>query len=83
MYPMSDVVSKVTADDDMYGVYYDGVFGEFTGIRYEPSFSGYKEDIVLEKNVGNKFGFILETGDLVPVLENGVIYIRDEKGGDF
>ena len=33
----------------MYGVFYDGVFGEFTGIRYEPSFSGYKEDIVLEK----------------------------------
>lgn len=49
MYPISNVVSKVTADDDMYGVYYDGVFGEFTGIRYEPSFSGYKEDIVLEK----------------------------------
>lgn len=39
MYPISNVVSKVTADDDMYGVYYDDVFGEFTGIRYEPSFS--------------------------------------------
>lgn len=83
MYPLSDVVSNVTADDDMYGVYYDDVFGEFTGIRYEPNFSGYKEDIILEKNVGNKFGFILETGDLTPVLENGVIYIRDEDGEDF
>ncbi len=83
MYPISEVVSGVAADDDMYGVYYDDVFGEFTGIRYEPSFSGYKEDIVLEKNVGNKFSFILETGNLVPVLENGVIYIRDEDGVDF
>lgn len=83
MYPVSDIGSKVSADDDMYGVYYDDVFGEFTGIRYAPSFSGYKEDIVLEKNVGNKFGFILETGDLVPVLENGVIYFRDENGEDF
>ncbi len=83
MYPVSDVVSNVIANDDMYGVYYDDVFGEFTGIRYKPSFSGYKEDIILEKNVGNKFGFILETGDLVPVLENGVIYIRDENGEDF
>lgn len=83
MYPVSDVVSQVIADNDMYGVYYDDVFGEFTGIRYEPSFSGYKEDIVLEKNVGNKFSFILETGDLVPVLENGVIYIRDGSGADF
>lgn len=83
MYPVSDVVSQVIADNDMYGVYYDDVFGEFTGIRYEPSFSGYKEDIVLEKNVGNKFSFILETDDLVPVLENGVIYIRDESGADF
>ncbi len=83
MYHVSDAVSKVIADDDMYGVYYDDVFGEFTGIRYEPSFSGYKEDIVLEKNVGSKFSFILETGDLVPVLENGVIYIRDESGADF
>lgn len=42
MYPVSDVISQVTADDDLYGVYYDDVFGEFTGIRYEPSFSGYK-----------------------------------------
>ncbi len=83
MYPVSDVVSQVIADNDMYGVYYDDVFGEFTGIRYEPSFSGYKEDIVLEKNVGNKFSFILETGDLVPVLENGVVYIRDGRGADF
>lgn len=83
MYPVSDVISQVTADNDLYGVYYDNVFGEFTGIRYQPSFSGYKEDIVLEKNVGNKFSFILETGDLVPVLEDGVIYIRDENGADF
>ncbi len=83
MYPVSDVISQVTADNDLYGVYYDDVFGEFTGIRYEPSFSGYKEDIILEKNVGNKFSFILETGDLVPVLEDGVIYIRDESGADF
>lgn len=83
MYPVSDVISQVTADNDLYGVYYDDVFGEFTGIRYEPSFSGYKEDIILEKNVGNKFSFILETGDLVPVLEDGVIYIRDGSGADF
>ncbi len=83
MYPVSDVISQVTADDDLYGVYYDDVFGEFTGIRYEPSFSGYKEDIILEKNVGNTFSFILETGDLMPVLEDGVIYIRDENGADF
>lgn len=83
MYPVSDVISQVTADDDLYGVYYDDVFGEFTGIRYEPSFSGYKEDIILEKNVGNTFRFILETGDLMPVLEDGVIYIRDENGADF
>lgn len=83
MYPVSDVVSQVIADTDLHGVYYDDVFGEFTGIRYKPSFSGYKEDIILEKNVGNKFSFILETDDLVPVLENGVIYIRDESGENF
>ena len=83
MYPISDVVSKVTADNDLYGVYYDDVFGEFTGIHYKPSFSGYKEEIILEKNVGNKFGFVLETGNLIPILENGVIYIRDTNGANF
>lgn len=83
MYPISDVVSNVTVDNDLYSVYYDEVFGEFTGIRYEPNFSGYKENIILEKNVGNKFEFMLETGDLIPVLENGVIYIRDKNNEDF
>lgn len=83
MYPISNMVSEVIVDDDLYGVYYDDVFGEFTGIRYKPSFSGYKEDIVLERNVGNMFGFILETGDLQAVLENGVIYIRDENDENF
>lgn len=83
LYPLSNTVSKVMPDDDMLGVYYDNVFGEFTGVRYEPSFSGYKEDIILEKNVTNKFGFILETGDLSAVLENGLIYIRDENGNEF
>ena len=83
LYPLSNTVSKVIPDEDMLGVYYDDVFGEFTGVRYEPSFSGYKEDIILENNVTNKFGFILETGDLVAVLENGIIYIRDNNGEDF
>lgn len=83
MYPISKMISPVKADNDMYGVYYDDVFGQDTGIHYEPSFSGYKEDIILERNVGNRFSFILETGDLLPVNENGVIYFRNDSNNDF
>lgn len=83
IYPLSDTASDVKPDKNLMGVYYDDVFGEYTGVCYKPEFSGYKEDIILEKNVGNKFGFILETGDLTPVLEGRVIYLRDKNGEDF
>ena len=83
MYPASDSISDVVVDDDMYGACYYDVFGEDTEIRYKPSFSGYKEDIVLLKNTGNVFTFFIETTDLVPALENGVIYFLDDDGAEF
>jgi hypothetical protein len=83
MYPVSKMTSKVIADDDLYGVHYDQVFGENTEVSYKPKFSGFKEDIILKKNVGNKFSFILETGDLVPVLEDGTILFQNDDGKSF
>jgi hypothetical protein len=60
-------------------VYYYGVFGKDTALRYTPVFSGFKEDIVLFSNVGNEYSFLLRTGGLTPNLENGRIYLLDAK----
>jgi hypothetical protein len=81
MRPSSDVASSVIEENNV--VYYEDVFGEFTSLRYETLFSGYKEDIILEKYVGNEFRFILDTGGLTPVSENGSINLIDENGETF
>ena len=81
MRPSSDVVSSVIEENNV--VYYEDVFGEFTSLRYETLFSGYKEDIILEKYVGNEFKFILDVGGLTPVSKNGSFHLTDEDGETF
>jgi hypothetical protein len=61
-------------------VYYDGVFGKNTAIRYAPMFNGFKEDIVLYENVGNIFNFSIKTNGLTAKLtEGGSIALSDGK----
>lgn len=44
---------------------YKGVFGSKTSIRYSSTFEGFKEDIILNENIGiNKFKFRLKTNGL-------------------
>ena len=61
-------------------VYYNDVFGKNTVLRYSPMFDGFKEDIILLENTGNEFSFLLKTGGLTPVIENGHILLLDKKG---
>ena len=63
-------------------VYYDGLFGDGTALRYTPIFSGFKEDIVLYRNVGNTFRFTLNPNGLTPVLDNGYIKLLQPKTGE-
>lgn len=62
---------------------YNGVLGEDTSIKYTATFEGFKEDIVLNKNIGiNEFSFILKTGGLQAALEENYIYLVDPLNGE-
>lgn len=64
-------------------VYYYGVFGENTAVRYTPTFSGVKEDIILfDKSETSKFSFVLDCNGLEPTVENDIIALRDKESGD-
>jgi hypothetical protein len=68
MYPATDIKADVYTENNI--VYYDGSFGKDPKLRYEPLFSGFKEDIILDSYVGNEFRFILETDGLIPEMNN-------------
>lgn len=62
---------------------YPGVFGQGTVLRYTPSFSGVKEDILLAENPGvNEFTFVLETGGLSLIREEETILLIDPLTGE-
>lgn len=61
----TNIESKVSNNS----VSFDGAFGANTSVIYTPTFSGYTEDIILDKYTGTtKFSYIFETGECV--LEN-------------
>ena len=56
---------------------YPEAFGEDTYVEYINTNTGLKENIVLEKNIGkNRFEFIFESKDYVPVLSEDKTTIR-------
>ena len=77
---------KKTADPDGHTadtVEYAEVFGEHTALRYSPTFSGFKEDIVLSENIGrNEFTFELQTGGLSLAQEGETVGLFDPLTGE-
>ena len=63
-------------------IYYNNVFGDGTAVRYSPTFSGFKEDIILQFNEGNRFRFLLKTGGLVAKQEGTAVNLVDGKTGE-
>jgi hypothetical protein len=63
--------------NDKDAVIYNGVFGDYTSIQYTTLFSGFKEEIVLDKNVGNKFPFLLKTNGLLARIDDVNINLID------
>ena len=64
-------------------VEYDGVFGEDTILRYTPTVNGFKEDIILNRNVGvNEFTFRYETNGLSLTREEGSYFFVDPLTGE-
>jgi hypothetical protein len=60
-------------------VYYNGVFGKNTAVRYAPLFEGFKEEIVLYENVGNEFRFLLKPNGLKAEMNGKQIDLIDPK----
>ncbi len=65
-------------------VLYPDAFGAETALRYTPVFSGFKEDILLYRNVGkSSFSFTLISDTLVPFTdEAGALFFCDRESGE-
>ena len=62
---------------------YRNIFGEDTIVRYTPQFNGFKEDIILDSNIGvNEFSFTLKTGGLRLVEQEGSYCLRNPETGE-
>jgi len=59
-------------------VYYDGIFGRHTALRYTPTFEGFKEEVVLEQNIGiNRFSFTVRTNGLTLIYDGNSYSLID------
>ena len=68
--------STVILDEKSNSVRYDGAFGNGTFLRYTPTLSGVKEDIVLDvRPESNSFEFMLKANDLTLYMEDGIYYL--------
>lgn len=64
-------------------VEYDKVFGEDTLLRYTPAHNGFKEDLVLSRDIGvNAFTFRVETGGLSLTKEEDSYFFSDPLTGE-
>ena len=64
-------------------VEYEGIFGPHTTLRYTPTFGGFKEDIILSRNIGvNEFSFIIETNGLSLIREEDSYFFADPLNGE-
>lgn len=71
-----DAASDETVLDNV--IQYDRAMDADTHIRLKTTYSGIKEDIILDRYTGtNRFSFIVDFGDLTPVEQNRGIAIYD------
>lgn len=66
---------------DEKSVLYQDVFDEYTDVKYTFTYSGVKEDIILEKYNGvSSFNYEVSTGGLSLNEEKGALVLRDDNG---
>lgn len=72
----------VSAHKEEKAISYKGLYGNETNLRYTPTLSGIKEDIILEKYTGKtEYKFTLITNGLSLVEVNGRYHLSNGKGG--
>ncbi len=83
---VSSSVKSVVTDNDgkaKDAIQYDKVFGEEISLRYTTTFSGYKEDIILNRYTGiNEFAFTVKTNGLSLTSDDGCFYLVNPLTGD-
>ena len=73
-------VKAVPAKTENGSVVYDGFFGTDTSLKYTPTLSGLKEDVVMKAYVPNaSFGFILDTDGLELYNKDGEYYLAESE----
>lgn len=66
---------------DEKSVLYEDVFDDYTDVKYTFTYSGVKEDIILEKYNGvSSFNYEVSTGGLSLNEEKGALVLRDNNG---
>lgn len=78
-------VKQIIADEESSAemVAYDDVFGDGTTLRYAPTYTGFKEDIVLDSYTGmHEFSFIVKTHGLALVPHETSAYFVDPLTGE-
>lgn len=78
MYPNTKQAAAVSKQDENLAVY-DDVFAKGIQLQYEPTYEGYKENIVLQDGKINEFSFTVEAEDSYLEEYGGGINIVDEK----
>jgi hypothetical protein len=74
--PITDNASDVEIiSDSNRAVRYNNTFGDGTTLRYSALFSGFKEDIILDNNVGNVYQFLLKPNGLQALMNENAIYL--------
>lgn len=78
MYPNTKQAAAVSKQDENLAVY-DDVFAKGIQLQYEPTYEGYKENIVLQDGKINEFSFTVEAEGSYLEEYGGGINIVDEK----
>lgn len=72
--------ARTLFDEKSNTVTYLNVFGVGASLRYTPTLSGLKEDIILDRNIGkNQFFFSVYSGDLLLFECDGKFYFAKDK----
>lgn len=61
---------------------YPSIYGESTSLKFYPQLNGVKDEIVLDKNIGqNAFSFTLKTNNCTAVLnDDGTVSLKNKDG---
>jgi len=78
---VENAVDSKTGEKQTDSVKYDKVFGDNTFITYKPTYTGFKENIILTEYTGqSEFEFTLYTNGLELFKDGDILFLRNEKG---